>query len=132
MNPQTVICRCCEITQEEILSAIQEGAASIDEVKRRTRAGMGPCQGKTCGPIIERILAQAAEEQVTPRISSMRAPVRPVTLATMARLAKWEGSGDTYCPSDTPSSDAASRRRDEPLPVRPDRGSLAEAPDDAN
>ncbi len=43
----TIICRCERITEGEILDAIHRplGARSVDGVKRRTRAGMGRCQG---------------------------------------------------------------------------------------
>lgn len=46
-----VICRCETITEGEILDAIHApaGAIDVDGVKRRTRAGMGRCQGGFCG-----------------------------------------------------------------------------------
>ena len=40
-----VICRCCTVTQGEIVEAIHRGARDVDAVKRRTMAGMGRCQG---------------------------------------------------------------------------------------
>ncbi len=43
-----IICRCQEVTRQEILQAIADGAVTVDGVKKRTRAGMGLCQGKTC------------------------------------------------------------------------------------
>ena len=56
----TVICRCETITEGEILDAIHRipGARSIDGVKRRTRAGMGRCQGGFCSPRVLEILAR--------------------------------------------------------------------------
>ncbi len=55
-----VICRCESITEGEILDAIHRtpGARSIDGVKRRTRAGMGRCQGGFCSPKVMEILAR--------------------------------------------------------------------------
>lgn len=55
-----VICRCESITEGEILDAIRRtpGARSLDGVKRRTRAGMGRCQGGFCGPRVLEILAR--------------------------------------------------------------------------
>ena len=50
------ICRCEEITEGEVLKAIERGARDIDGVKRLTRAGMGLCQGKTCGRLVMGIL----------------------------------------------------------------------------
>lgn len=55
-----VICRCETITEGEIVAAIQQpcGAKTVDGVKRRTRAGMGRCQGGFCGPRVTAILAR--------------------------------------------------------------------------
>ena len=48
----TLVCRCEEVTEAEIRAAIRRpvGARTIDAVKRRTRAGMGRCQGGFCSP----------------------------------------------------------------------------------
>ena len=55
-----VICRCETITEGEIVDAIRRpcGATTVDGVKRRTRAGMGRCQGGFCGPKVIGILAR--------------------------------------------------------------------------
>ena len=56
----TVICRCETITEGEIIDAIHRvpGARSVDGVKRRTRAGMGRCQGGFCSPRVLEILSR--------------------------------------------------------------------------
>lgn len=61
-----VICRCERITEGEIVAAINRplGAVTLDGVKRRTRAGMGRCQGGFCAPKVVAILAR--ELQKTP------------------------------------------------------------------
>src|SRR5690554_1343857 len=55
-----VVCRCETVTEGEILEAIRRplGARDLDGVKRRTRAGMGRCQGGFCGPRVTEILAR--------------------------------------------------------------------------
>ena len=55
-----IICRCEQITEAEIRAAIRRpvGANSINGVKRRTRAGMGRCQGGFCSPRVLQILAE--------------------------------------------------------------------------
>ena len=53
-----IICRCEHVTEGEILDAIHRplGAKSLDGIKRRTRSGMGRCQGGFCGPRVMEIL----------------------------------------------------------------------------
>ncbi len=55
-----IICRCETITEGEIIDAIRApaGARDVDGVKRRTRAGMGRCQGGFCGSKVVEILAR--------------------------------------------------------------------------
>ena len=55
-----IICRCETITEGEILDAIRApaGARDVDGVKRRTRAGMGRCQGGFCGSKVVELLAK--------------------------------------------------------------------------
>ena len=55
-----IICRCEQITEAEIRRSIRRpvGATTVDGVKRRTRAGMGRCQGGFCLPRVLDILSQ--------------------------------------------------------------------------
>jgi len=55
-----IICRCETITEAEIVDAIHGKipATTVDAVKRRTRAGMGRCQGGFCGPRVVEILSR--------------------------------------------------------------------------
>ncbi len=55
-----IVCRCERITEGEIVRAIHENppARDIDGIKRRTRAGMGRCQGGFCQPAVAAILAR--------------------------------------------------------------------------
>ncbi len=55
-----IICRCETITEGEILDAIHApaGARDVDGIKRRTRAGMGRCQGGFCGSKVVELLAR--------------------------------------------------------------------------
>lgn len=61
-NPRygNVICRCEHVTEAEIVESIHRpaGARNVDAVKRRTRCGMGRCQGGFCTPRITEILAR--------------------------------------------------------------------------
>lgn len=65
-----MVCRCEEVTEGEIVYAIRTnpGARDVDGVKRRTRSGMGRCQGGFCSSIVVEILSRELAipyEQVT-------------------------------------------------------------------
>lgn len=62
-----IICRCESITEGEIIRAVRENpkATSIDAVKRRTRAGMGRCQGGFCQPYVAEIIARELNIPIT-------------------------------------------------------------------
>lgn len=80
-----IICRCEEITKGEIRKAVYDGMYTINEIKRYLRAGMGLCQGLTCGRNVKDIVARelgispAELEEATPR-----PPARPVTAKVYA------------------------------------------------
>lgn len=80
-----LVCRCEEVTRKEIRDAIAAGADSVSWVKRMTRAGMGTCQGRTCGRTVARILQEelrCSPDVVVP--DSSRPPIRPVALGLLA------------------------------------------------
>lgn len=83
----TIICRCEEVTAGQIRAATALGAQGPNQLKSFTRCGMGPCQGRMCGLTVTEIMA--SERGCSPaRIGtySIRAPVKPVTLAELASL----------------------------------------------
>ncbi len=67
MNPLYghIVCRCEHASEGEIIDALHGGipARSIDAVKRRTRAGMGRCQGGFCMPRVLEIISREANVQ---------------------------------------------------------------------
>jgi NAD(P)H-nitrite reductase large subunit len=74
-----IVCRCEEVTEEDVRTAIRAGAQTVDEIKRATRAGMGFCQSKICFLNIARILHEERGipmEQIKP--IRVRIPVRPL------------------------------------------------------
>lgn len=84
-NDDMLVCRCEEVSVGDIKEAIRQGARDVTGVKRRTRAGMGLCQGRTCEKLVQAILRQelgiSAEEIST---STPRPPVRPITFGALA------------------------------------------------
>ena len=55
-----MVCRCEHVTRAEVAAALRNpfGARTMDAVKRRTRCGMGRCQGGFCTPRIVEILQE--------------------------------------------------------------------------
>jgi len=93
-DAETMICRCEDISRERILSCIADGYKTIDEIKRVTRAGMGPCQGRTCRNLIaaelSRLYGVPMEDILMP---TFRPPVKPVSMGALADAYE-ENSGE--------------------------------------
>jgi NAD(P)H-nitrite reductase large subunit len=53
-----VVCICNKIRKGVVEKAIRSGAKSFEDVRRRTRAGTGPCGAERCGPVIRDLLAK--------------------------------------------------------------------------
>ena len=80
-----LVCRCEELTRGDIEKAIDEGATTIDGIKRRTRAGMGLCQGKSCERLVARILSEKLGWPLAEFLpATYRAPVRPISMGVIA------------------------------------------------
>jgi NAD(P)H-nitrite reductase large subunit len=81
------VCRCEEIPRSAVLEAIREGNVTLNDVKRRTRAGMGVCQGIYCLNTIA-LMIQAEAEVAIDSLDPMtaRPPARLVTLGSLAEL----------------------------------------------
>lgn len=83
-DDNVLICRCEEVTLGQIRQAIKEGARDVTGVKRRTRAGMGLCQGNTCERLILAIIKQELGTNLpdlTP--ATDRPPVMPLTFGVL-------------------------------------------------
>ncbi len=84
---ETIICRCESVRAEDIRHAIHEGYTTPDEVKRFTRAGMGPCQGRMCSNSLAEIIAEELKIDVKHiPIYKNRQPFAPVSLGDYCAL----------------------------------------------
>ncbi len=82
-DKQLIICRCEEVTLAQIDEAKRSGAGSVNELKLRTRAAMGACQGRTCLRLLATLCSGTAEP---PRdTATSRWPVRPVRFEALVR-----------------------------------------------
>ena len=78
-----IVCRCHDVTEEDIEDAIDAGYDDIETLKRITGVTTGHCQGKTCLTLVMGILARKTGKKVEegPRI---RAPIDTLTLGSLA------------------------------------------------
>jgi len=84
-----IICRCNDVTESEIVEVIRKGFTDIEEIKRLLRIGMGPCQGRTCIPLVMRIIARETGvnvEEITPPTS--RPPIIPIPIEVARKAAE--------------------------------------------
>ncbi|MFF5360494.1 FAD-dependent oxidoreductase [Streptomyces scabiei] len=78
----TVVCRCEEVTAGAVREAVGElGAGDLRTVKLLTRAGMGWCQGRMCGPAVAGVAG-------CPQTATRRPLARPVPLGVLARAGR--------------------------------------------
>lgn len=89
MEKDIIVCRCEEITLEEIRKWIDRGYDSFDELKRVLRVGMGPCQGRGCRDIILKEIARAKGVSVGEvATGTFRPPAKPVKMGLVAAAAQ--------------------------------------------
>jgi NAD(P)H-nitrite reductase large subunit len=80
-----IICRCEEVVKKEIIEAIKSGVTTVEGIKRRTRAGMGLCQGRTCRRLVARLIAENADKNLSEILPArFRPPVKPIKIETLA------------------------------------------------
>ncbi len=85
MDEETIICRCEDLTLKDIRETISQGYNTLEEIKRATRCGMGPCQGRTCLPLVAAELARATGRRIEEILPcTVRPPLMPLKLETIA------------------------------------------------
>ena len=105
---ELIICRCECISLGTIKSSIRKsGARTVNHVKKLTRAGMGPCQGRTCARVVETILDFEGVSPAGTEPYQVRPPVRGLPVAVLADTA------DQYQEPAGPVSIAMTRKSDE-------------------
>lgn len=89
----TVVCRCEEVTAQQIADAVKLGCPGPNQMKSFLRCGMGPCQGRLCGLTVTELIAEA--RGVPPQevgYYRIRPPVKPITVAELAALPKTQAA----------------------------------------
>lgn len=87
LHDSTVVCRCEEVTAGQIRDAVRAGCRGMNQLKAYTRCGMGPCQGRMCGPVGIEVLAEAMAVPVA-AVEPLRTrfPTKPVTVGELTGL----------------------------------------------
>jgi len=89
----TIVCRCEEVTAQQIVDTVELGCPGPNQMKSFLRCGMGPCQGRLCGLTVTELMADA--RGVSPQevgYYRLRPPVKPITVAELAALPKTEAA----------------------------------------
>ncbi len=84
LDDKTIICRCEEVTLSDIKSAVDDGANDINDIKRRTGSGMGHCQGRGCGQVINEVFWYLAGEKRKRELFTSRIPAKPVPFGVLS------------------------------------------------
>jgi len=85
-TPETLICRCECVTLAQVEAALADGTPSLGEMKRRTRLGMGSCQGRNCMPIAATMLARQQGRALDEfSFFAPRLPVKPIGIGALSR-----------------------------------------------
>jgi NADPH-dependent 2,4-dienoyl-CoA reductase/sulfur reductase-like enzyme len=84
---EVIACRCEEVSVGQIRRAARLGAQGPNQIKAFTRCGMGPCQGRICGPLVAAITADVLRKPIA-EIGTWRprAPFKPITVGALADL----------------------------------------------
>jgi NADPH-dependent 2,4-dienoyl-CoA reductase/sulfur reductase-like enzyme len=85
----TVVCRCEEVTADQIADAVALGCPGPNQMKIFLRCGMGPCQGRLCGLTVTELIAH--HRGIPPDevgYYRLRPPVKPITVGELAALPK--------------------------------------------
>jgi sarcosine oxidase subunit beta len=83
MSTKVIVCRCEDVTLADVEHALAGGYRSVEELKRYTGLGTGPCQGKECMVHAAHLCAAAGLPHPAPFTS--RPPLGAVSFAALAR-----------------------------------------------
>ena len=91
VTPETIICRCEDVSASEIYACIDQGS-DFGAVKRRTRAGMGRCQGRYCAATVRNLLADRPLEATELDLPAPQNPIKPLSAGIIAvEKGEWGG-----------------------------------------
>ena len=86
MARKVILCRCEDVTLADVQHAVKLGHTDVEEVKRYTGFGTGPCQGKECLAVVAAALSKinGQDPSTIPPFTS-RPPLAPTPIKILAR-----------------------------------------------
>ena len=90
MGKDTIVCRCEQVTVGDVLDGIEKGYRNINEIKR-TRVGMGMCQGRMCESTVAQIMLQKGIPIEEIGYLNLRPPLSPLQLSLFEDYANSNG-----------------------------------------
>jgi bacterioferritin-associated ferredoxin len=94
VSGKIILCRCEDVTLKDVEDSIAHGYADIEEVKRYTGFGTGPCQGKECLSVVAALVAERTGGAVEVLPFTSRPPLAPTPLKHYAALAALDPAHD--------------------------------------
>lgn len=88
-----ILCRCENLTLADLHKMLDAGMTSMQEIKKKSRCTMGPCQGRTCKELIAKEIANYMKKKVDDvDVPVSRIPIKPITLG---QVYKHDGGDNT-------------------------------------
>jgi bacterioferritin-associated ferredoxin len=84
VSRKVILCRCEDVTLADVQRAVKLGRRDVEEVKRYTGFGTGPCQGKECLREVARAIADAVGTTAALAPFTARPPLAPTELGVLA------------------------------------------------
>jgi len=93
MSKKIILCRCEDVTLADVQRAVASGWSDLEEVKRYTGFGTGPCQGKEClRAVALAISAASGRAPAAMHAFTTRPPLVPTELKYFARPRQASGA----------------------------------------
>lgn len=83
-NNDFIVCRCENVYYSEIMDIIGNGANNSRELKLKSRAGMGFCNSRTCGPFLEKLTEDQNSEEPSYVHLKSQPPIRTISLEALS------------------------------------------------
>tara|TARA_B100000674_G_scaffold308775_1_gene256479 strand:+ start:2474 stop:5332 length:2859 start_codon:yes stop_codon:yes gene_type:complete len=95
-----LVCRCEQVSSSQLKEAVNFGAHDLGSIKRKTRIGMGRCQGRYCIPQAIKYLEKRSLKIDKNGLFAPQIPARPVTARSIwLEKPEWKGHRETCLPN---------------------------------